>query len=809
MSLASFFFGRRIRTFLSILAILALAGCSSPEEQAQSHYKRGLELIEANDPVKAKLEFLNAVRLDSKLVDAWYQLAKFEERAANWGAANAHAGKVIELNPDHVGARKQLAKIQLLAGKLNKALEHVNRSLKLEPNDAPALATRAAALLRLADLSGARKDAEAALALEPGNSDAHVILGAAALREENTKSALQYAEAGLAAAPENAALLLLKFKIHELEKDVGKQEAVLRKLIETQPKNKGFRQALLALLNREKRSEEITSELKEMVKEFPDDASIALQLVQYVGRSQGADAARKQLDALIAARPNAVEYKLALAELRFRQKAFDDAEKILAKIIDAGEPLTDVTRARNVLAQMLLRRRETDRAAKQVAETLAADAKNADALALRASIRIDANQIDDAIADIREALDQQSSSVPLHRLMGRAYEKKGSLELAQERYGQAVKLAQHAPRLALEFAQFLLRNGKLSEAEAVLSEASLRHPSDLRVLRGLGQVRLRSRDWIGAQKVAETLKQLEDPSGADKEILSVSLIGQKRVQQGIEVLKDTATTNLGVVRPMFMLVRTYMSVGQFDEAEKFLKSALAANDENAEAHVLLGNVHLARKESSKAEEAFKQAIEKQPKKPAGYAALGNYYISQGDLDKAKAALTKGRENASDSFVVSFSLANVLETRKECEQAIEVYKSLLKSRPNAVVVKNNLASLLIDCRQDPESLQQAAEFAPDLKKHDVPHFKDTLGWIAYRQGNFAEAVTYLEEASKKLPNMAVVRFHFAQALAAINRTPEAVAEFEKAAALAKNDPVLLEKIQKTAEQAKESKPAVEN
>ena len=44
--------------FLSVL----LLGCDSPEERAQSYYEKGKVLLEKGDPVKATLEFKNALK---------------------------------------------------------------------------------------------------------------------------------------------------------------------------------------------------------------------------------------------------------------------------------------------------------------------------------------------------------------------------------------------------------------------------------------------------------------------------------------------------------------------------------------------------------------------------------------------------------------------------------------------------------------------------------------------------------------------------------------------------------------------------
>jgi cellulose synthase operon protein C len=63
-----------------------MAGCSSPEERAQSHYERGAEYLEAGDHTRAMLEFRNAVKLDETIAPAWFGIATIEEQKQNWPA---------------------------------------------------------------------------------------------------------------------------------------------------------------------------------------------------------------------------------------------------------------------------------------------------------------------------------------------------------------------------------------------------------------------------------------------------------------------------------------------------------------------------------------------------------------------------------------------------------------------------------------------------------------------------------------------------------------------------------------------------
>ena len=68
----------------------------------------------------------------------------------------------------------------------------------------------------------------------------------------------------------------------------------------------------------------------------------------------------------------------------------------------------------------------------------------------------------------------------------------------------------------------------------------------------------------------------------------------------------------------------------------------------------------------------------------------------------------------------------------------------------LIVINNLASLIADHRDDKATLEKAAQLASRIADVDVPQFKDTLGWLAFRRGDYSAALWVLRQAAEKMP-----------------------------------------------------------
>jgi glycine/D-amino acid oxidase-like deaminating enzyme len=73
-------------------------------------------LLAAGEPVKARLEFQNALQLDERLAPAWYGLARVAQGQARWDEAYGLLGRVRDIDPGHLAAQVDQARILLAAG---------------------------------------------------------------------------------------------------------------------------------------------------------------------------------------------------------------------------------------------------------------------------------------------------------------------------------------------------------------------------------------------------------------------------------------------------------------------------------------------------------------------------------------------------------------------------------------------------------------------------------------------------------------------------------------------------------------------
>lgn len=770
-----------------------VAGCSSRDERAQAYYERAKVYLDQKDTGKARIELRNALQLKNDLLPAWKALAEIDEHDQNLQGLLGDLRRVTEIDSSDFDATFKLARLYLLGNALDPALKLANTASDLMPKDADVMALKAAILYKLKDNDGATKNAKEAIAIDPVNTGANSILAAIKLSEDDPNGALKMLSNIGKEHQDDLGVAYLKINIYTKLNKSDEVEAVLRRQIELNPKVPGFRTELVRFYLRSKRPDDAVKELRSVVTADPTDVNSELQLVSLLGTIKGADAARAELVARINGSGNVFPYRVALAKFDFAEGRGDDSVKQLDTLISGAASPEDKLTAQTTLAEIYIARNNYTAAEPLITDILKADSHNTTGLRLRASIHLDRSQTDDAIADLRSALNYQPRSPELLASLAIAYERAGSIELADKAFFDATKASNYAPGVGLNYVAFLRRRGMNSQAENIINELAGRNQNSVPVLTALAQVKLSHQDWVGAHAVANAIHQINANSEVADQINAAAFNGQGKISDSLAVLQNAYQANPGAVRPMVDLVSAYLRSGQVAQANSFIRSALKDNPDNAEALVLLGTLQVLQKAPADAERSFKAAIEKKPNDASGYRALAEFYAREKRIDDAQTVTREGLKHDSGNFGLRLLDAGILEAKGDFEDAIAAYETMLKNQPASLIVANNLASLLADHRIDKASLERAGQLATVLKSSQIPQFKDTLGWVSYQRQDYRSALTLLEEAAKSLPNVALVQYHLGMAYLATGQDEKAQNQFKRAQTLAPADTELRSKI----------------
>lgn len=799
-------FGRRLVGTAVGGVIMAglLAGCSSPEQKAQDLFDKGMALIAQNDDLNARVALLTSAKYKSDRIEVWRALAGIDERTKS-SSLFVDLRRIVELDSNDLEARTKLARIMVAGGAAEPAIKILDAANEGDIPNAELHAVRALALARTNDPVGAVREAQRAYDIDPTNIDAVTLLASKKLADGDSSGAIKMLDAVPSQAQDADRVRATRLRVDILVRkgDLAEAEKLVGHLVADYPQEASYRVQLIQILTAERKFDGAEKELRTRAASNPTDNKLELDVVRFLNTFKGADTARAELESRIKAGGDTFDYRFALAELDFvgnRQSyAISELQKLVSEVDNADRKLKAQVR----LAEMLTASGDKATAEPLISEILAKDRRNSGALRLRAALSLDKGQTDSAIADLREALNDQPKSPELLIALAVAYEQGGKPELADRQYADALKNANLNPEVALRYVAFLQRRNDAARAEDVLTEVIARYPGNLQALSSLAQVKLSRQNWDGALAIAQTIAANKDGRVVADQIKGAAFAGQKRIGESIAALEDAHKAAPEAIQPAVALASAYIRSERAADAATILQEMNKRYPENAELLVILGQTQLAQKKDQDAIASFLEAIKRKPKDVSGFSALSDYYIRVKNYDAAQGVLQSGLKENPQNMTLRMSSASLQILKNDNAAAISQYESILKDQPQAQspIVVNNLASLLLDTRSDKESLDRAAALAETLKASNVPQFQDTVGWARFKQGDIKAAIVVLEPAAAKSPNLSAVHYHLGVAYAADGQTQRAKEELEKANKLEPDGTELGRRIQEAMKQTR--------
>ncbi len=158
-------------------------------------------------------------------------------------------------------------------------------------------------------------------------------------------------------------------------------------------------------------------------------------------------------------------------------------------------------------------------------------------------------------------------------------------------------------------------------------------------------------------------------------------------------------------------LRTKMN--RLEDAEQFIRQAIALDDTLAERWATLGGIQMSRSNPRAALESFEQAVKRNPELPGVYFFIGRAYLDLEDQENARLAYEEAlRRNPNDPEILN-NLAALLQ-KAQPARAIELLERAVALAPNVALYHANLAALHLQAgslKRGRTELEQAERLDP--------------------------------------------------------------------------------------------------
>lgn len=783
------------------LCFLGLAACQSGEERAEEHYQSAIALRDSGDFDRARVEFLNVFQNNGRHRGARSDFAAMLRDQGDLRGSYSQYLRLVEQYPDDVEGRIALAEMALQFSNWEEAARHGARVLEMGLQEDPRV-TVIEVYLDYLD------------AIEEDDAPAR-------------RAAFDQAALLQAAQPDN--LLLRRLEIDHLLRE-GDSEAALAELdlaLEAEPDNRLLHDLRLALLVDLERRDAFEAQLNDMLERFPSDeelpgmlmrfymaeqdipAAIAFlyeqaeeaestdtrndalaALVQLRLGSEGDEAALAEIDRIITEHPDDnVMFRVLRASIQYDRGDSDGAVTALEAMLEEELSQVEQGQIRVMLARILVRQGNPVGARALVEQVLEVDSVNAEALKMQAAWLIEEDEVNRAISLLRSALDNNPDDSQALTLMAEAHGRNGNRDLAREFLSLAVEASNSAPAETLRYTATLVEQERYLIAEELLVDALRLAPANVDLLAALGELYIRMEDWPRAEQVENRLQEIASEAALARgdALRAQRLASQGRLGDAVAFLEQLASeSGTNDLSAQLAVLRARLATGNRDGALSFAESLVEQAPDEPAYQLALAATQTALGDLAAAEASYRALTETVPQAQQAWLGLIRALNGQGRNVEAEAVLEDALAALPDALDLLWAQASFREQAGDIDGAIEIYELMYERLPNSEVIANNLASLLGTYRDDDESLERAWVVARRLRGIEIPPFQDTYGWLAYRRGQYDEALEHLEPAAAGLASDPVVQFHLGMAYLAVGRRDEALAQLRLAVELAGPD-----------------------
>lgn len=687
-------------------------------QAAQAHYQLGQAYLVAGEVGRAISSLNQAVALSPNFADALILLAGVNITKGDLSAAIVILKSLIHQRPDLAQPRLLLAEAYRRRNDLEGALGVYHELEQLFPGNPQTSWLIGLVFLQKDRKADARQAFEHTLELQPAYLPAVEQLVNLELADAHYEAAKRLVDGQITRNPNTAEPYLLLAQIFLAQDQTKEAEGALQKAILLEPTTSTAYLMLARLYINSHQQEKALIDLKDVLTRKPTEVTALMLMGVIYEQDKNDREAANAYEKLLAINPR---FSAALNNLAYLysehmgqlDRAFEMAKR--ARELLPTEPNTADT-----LGWILYKRHQYPWAFSLLAESARALPSNAEisyhlgmvqyrlgeegAARLALDHAMEIGKEFPGIDEARKALavlavSSEAADGPQQQLIDQRLEQQPDDPVALSRRGS-----------------FLTRQGKLTEATAAFESALKESPTNVSVMLNLAELQRRRGDLLKATDLAKQARQ-EAPNNPEIAHALGRLANEtSNYRWAVSLLREVIAKQPDNAEAFYDLAQASYGIGHIEDATSEVKRALETtvsfpDHDNAKALLDMIQFMTATTAPTDAVDTVNQRLKVQPK---DLAAL-----------MIKARIAEDEQNVS--------LANT------------IYQDILNQSPNFTLAKKGLARLYC---QEPADLEKARVLATSAREDlsDDPGLAKILGIVAYRQGDFRQASTFLKPAA---------------------------------------------------------------
>lgn len=466
--------------------------------------------------------------------------------------------------------------------------------------------------------------------------------------------------------------------------------------------------------------------------------------------------------------------KLETANLLLIKKKPDEALALIEEVLKRDpENLKALVAAGRIYQQ----RDESEKAKAVLERAMATDPPDQNIYLLLGRIYWDAGAISDTVRVFERMVSNLSDSYAAYFFYGKALQAAGKLDLAEQALLKSLDLEPSLTEPRMELLNIYKTRNQADKITGIYESMLDDDPTDEDALLGL----------------AEHYRKIDRPAQAEKLLMRLGRL---------------CMSKKSIVPKVF---ETYLETKKYDTAIWVFEGMLKAAPDHSDLHYMAGIAadamdkhseavdHLLKVEPrsrfyptavlhtalifhdmgkiDRAIDVIQTAIKHFPQNADYYLYLGSFFEELERYDEAISTLEKGLQIDDQNARMHFRLGVIYDKMGRKNESIDTMKMVIQLSPDDAEALNYLGYTYADLGINLDEAETLIQTALQLKPNDG-YITDSLGWVYYKRGKYAEALQLLEKAIKLVPDDPTILEHLGDVYQKLDRREKAINYYKR-------------------------------
>jgi tetratricopeptide (TPR) repeat protein len=500
------------------------------------------------------------------------------------------------------------------------------------------------------------------------------------------------------------------------------------------------------------------------------------------------DAAAEEYRKALIFDPGSVEIRRVLSNIYFDQKKFEEAAILRSEISE--KDVDDY----NFIADCLRFSKDLESSAKFYLRSLDLDSTQYLPRAYVARILQVLGKTKEAEKQFKLLVNYAPDKFEALLDLAGFYLDTDKLDKALSAYGRAQAADSEDVRPVIGMAAIFLAQADTSRADSLYSNLMEKYWDDPRMLGSLILLIYNIRDLDGAEKIAGRVAELmPDDLGAERRYAMI-LFTNRKYAQAESLLTDIDQKGGADAGLYYYLGRINQEQREYPAAESFYRKSLALTDTMSDTWLNLALVVDQQKRYQDALDIMRDAMDVVPQDSSAIIFYTSViHANNENYEMAKSGYERLLKSNPDDISLRFQLASMDERLGNFEEAEKGFRWIIQKDPKNSMALNYLGYMYADkgikLKESRDLIERALEIDPDNGA-----FLDSYAWVLYKMGKYDEALVQMKKAMKTETEDPVLYDHEGDIYAALKQQARARESWQKALDLKPDDETIRAKLE---------------